>query len=313
MDPTLLVIQDAIAAIGSLKNPQGKTIKDNFTSMTNILYSKKPNSDEPTSEALTILNEIIQTNFFLTVINRFPYLQVDLRKQLTLIFSAAINIQQGRSYPLVIWINNNISILDLLLNYYSKETLSINSGEMLRICAHHASLASQLLLPERLEKLTSYFDVTEFDISSDSFTTFKELLLNSPISQEWIPHHYQYVVDTLHGTINEINYASTIQSLKLIGDLLLMFEFFRDKYLNDEKCLAKIMQTMSSQYHGISIEAYHIFKLFVANDPKTEIIIKILKQNGRMLIDFIKEILPDTEDEHLLQERDYVIMTLKLL
>ena len=91
------------------------------------------------------------------------------------------------------------------------------------------------------------------------------------------------------------------------------FEFFRDNYLANEKNLVKLMNTMASQYKNISIEAYHVFKLFVAFEPKPEIITKILKQNSKMLIDFIKGLLADCDDEESQQERDYVLMTLGIL
>ena len=198
MNTTLLVIQDAINALNSLPDPQQVSPQENFVQISKILFSKIAKTDEPSPEAINLLTEIIQTNLFLTIINRLNDLPAALRKQFTLIFDAAISIKQGRSYPLIIWINNNIQILDTLIGFYSNEALAITSGTILRLCAHHASLASQLLDKERLGTLTKYFLVTEFDVSSDSFATFRELVMNSPISEEWLTHNYQYVVDTIH-------------------------------------------------------------------------------------------------------------------
>jgi hypothetical protein len=56
------------------------------------------------------------------------------------------------------------------------------TGEMLRICTKYEALARLMWATDRFDLLFSHFSVPHFDISADSFATFRELVLNAPKS-----------------------------------------------------------------------------------------------------------------------------------
>ena len=313
------IVEKAIAGLALLSNPQDPKhgealgiIEKNFARMTEILYKKKE-GDEASSRALQLVTEISHTEFLLNGLNAMYDLPVEQRKQFTIIFTGSLAHQTGSEYPVMKWIQRTPRVLDLLLGFYEHPELAVSAGEMLRLCAHHAPLARQLLSPERLDRLFSFFSVSHFDVSADSFATFRELILNSPVAEDYLRQNVQTVIDRLHATLDENNYAACRQSLKLIGEIVSTFPNFRDEYLHNEKNLITMMQLMSSSYKNISMEAFHVFKLFVACDEKPEPVLRILRANASKLIEFIHQLLDGIEDQDLQSEKDYLLMQLGIL
>lgn len=289
-----------------------KVVNKNFSRMTDILYKKKE-GDEASSRALQLVTEISHTDFLLRGLEALLALPVEQRKQFTIIFTGSIAHQTGAEYPIAIWVQRNPKALDILLGFYNHPELAVCAGEMLRLCARHEALARQLLSPERLDRLFSFFTVPHFDVSADSFATFRELILNAPQAEQYLRENRQAITDRLHATLVETNYAACRQSLKLIGEIIVAFKDYMDWYLSDENNLKIMMKLMVSTYRNISMEAFHVFKLFVAKEDKPEPIMKILRANAEKLIKFIHDLLDGIEDADLQREKEYLLMELGML
>ena len=296
----------------SRRNEFLEIINKNFGRMTEILYKKKE-GEEASSRALQLVTEISHTDFIMIGLRTLFHLQVEQRKQFTIIFTGSITHQTGNESPIALYVQRNSDVLDILLNFYEHPELAVSAGEMLRLCAHHPSLAQQLLIQERLDKLFSYFSVTHFDVSADSFATFRELILVSPLSETYLSQNFKYLIEKLHSTLDPNNYAACRQTLKLIGEIIVQSPSFQDNYLTDEKNLIQMMKLMASTYKNIQMEAFHVFKLFVAREDKLEPILKILRANSQRLIEFIQDLLEGIEDPEIQNEKEFLLMQLGLL
>lgn len=78
-------------------------------------------------------------------------------------------------------------------------------------------------------------------------------------------------------------------------------EFLLDKvnfdimiaYIGDVNNLILIMQILRTPQAIIQYEAFHVFKVFVANPDKTPEVTLILKQNAEKLISYLLNLLTD--------------------
>jgi len=308
--------REGLALMADTANPKHSEglglVQRKFVRMTDILYQKKE-GDEASARLLQLVTEIGHTSFLLDGLNQMVNLPVEQRKQFTIIFTGCLACQTGSEFPIEKWILRNPRVLDILLGFYEHPELAVHAGEMLRLCAHHPPLAKALLMPERLDRLFPFFSVPHFDVSADSFATFRELILNSADSAQYVANNIQQIIDRLHSTLDENNYAACRQSLKLIGEIVSSFQCFREAYLHDEKNLIVMMKLMSSQYKNISMEAFHVFKLFVACEEKPEPIVKILTANAKKLITFIHTLLDGIEDSELQEEKEFLLLQLGML
>ena len=64
---------------------------------------------------------------------------------------------------------------------YENPEIALNCGTMLRECVRHEPLAKIILQSEEFYRFFSYVEVSTFDIASDAFATFKDLLTKHKI------------------------------------------------------------------------------------------------------------------------------------
>ena len=65
------------------------------------------------------------------------------------------------------------------------------------------------------------------------------------------------------------------------------------EYVGNVKNLVLIMTALRTPQASIQYEAFHVFKVFVANPEKTKDVNTILTQNSEKLIDFLSHFLPE--------------------
>jgi calcium binding protein 39 len=86
------------------------------------------------------------------------------------------------------------------------------------------------------------------------------------------------------------NYVLKRQSLKLLSEFLLDRDNFKImmRYISDKKNLKAIMLILRSPAANIQFEAFHVFKVFVANPNKPADIAEILRLNKARLVTFLQ-------------------------
>ena len=309
----ILAYKSAATANDEAKKAESlEKINKNFNRMTDILYKKKE-GEEASARALQLVTDLSHSDFILLGVKNIPLLPTEQRKQFTFIFTASVVHQTGSEYPVVAYVMRNIEILDTLLRFYDHPELAITAGEMLRVCAHNPVLARELLQPKRLDILISYFNVSHFDVSSDSYATFKELIFVSPYGEEFINENAKTVIEKLQSTLAEASYASCTQSLQLIHEIVNKYPTFKKEYISDEKNLVVAMKLMTSQYKNISMEAFQLFTLFVLPDERPEPVTNILRTNQEALTSYVKALLEGIDDQKLQEEKDALLMKLAFL
>merc|ERR1712110_825827 len=105
-------------------------------------------------------------------------------------------------------------------------------------------------------------------------------------------------------------------SLKLLGELLLDRHNYSvmTKYISSPDNLKLMMNLLKERARNIQFEAFHVFKVFVANPNKPEPILDILLRNREKLIDFLSHFHNDrSEDEQFNDEKAYLIKQIQEL
>lgn len=68
------------------------------------------------------------------------------------------------------------------------------------------------------------------------------------------------------------------------------------------------MNALIDKRRNIQFEAFHVFKLFIANPNKEQPIKEIIRANNKKLIQFLKAFQEDrTEDQQFLEEKELLI------
>lgn len=115
------------------------------------------------------------------------------------------------------------------------------------------------------------------------------------------------------GLLHSPNYVTKRQSLKLLGEILLDRTNFNvmTRYISNEENLKDMMNLLKDKSKNIQFEAFHVFKVFVANPKKPPVIENILRRNRERLVQFLSNFHNDKDDEQFVDEKQYVLQIIE--
>ncbi|KAF3848068.1 hypothetical protein F7725_021096 [Dissostichus mawsoni] len=259
-----------------------KNLKDSMTVLEKHDISDK--KAEKTEAVAQLAQELYNSGLLSTLVADLQLIEFEGKKDVAQIFNNILRRQIGTRTPTVEYLCTQQNILFMLLKGYESPEIALNCGIMLRECIRHEPLAKITLWSEQFYDFFRYVEMSTFDIASDAFATFKDLLTRHKLlSAEFLEQHYDRFFSEYEKLLHSENYVTKRQSLK---NLKLMMNLLRDKSRN------------------IQFEAFHVFKVFVANPNKTQPILDILLKNQTKLIEFLSKFQNDrTEDEQFNDER----------
>lgn len=167
-------------------------------------------------------------------------------------------------------------------------------------------------------KLFDIVQSPDFQTASAALTIV-QLLLSHPMGKDkppwasaWILRNYDTVIPIYHKKIVKgANYVNRRMGLKVLGEILTDSgnQELLMRYIGERKNLIMMMTLLRDKQNAVKYEAFHIFKLFVANPHKQEAIVKILMVNRKKLIRFLGNFLMkrDTKDEMFVVEKHTLI------
>lgn len=291
-------------------------VSKNLNIIRNMLYGS--GDQEPHTEVVAQLaQEMYNSNMFQILIRNLNKIDFEGRKDVVAIFNNLLRRQIGSRSPTVEYICTHPDILFELIKGYDQQEIALNCGMMLRECCRYEPLAKIMLYSDEFYKFFHYVEMSTFDIASDAFSTFKELLTkHKMLSAEFLENNYDKVFETYQRLLNSENYVTRRQALKLLGELLLDRHNFTimTRYITNPDNLKLMMNMLREKSRNIQFEAFHVFKVFVANPNKPKAILDILLRNKEKLVDFLTKFHTDrSEDEQFNDEKAYLIKQIKEL
>ncbi|XP_003745085.1 protein Mo25 [Galendromus occidentalis] len=313
-------LRDSVQALEAGDRKAEKAQEDvskNLNQMKTMLYGSPEQEPQTDMVISQLAQELYNSNLLLSLIESLQKIDFEGKKDVALIFNNILRRQIGQRFPTVEYILVKPQILFILIGGYEKQDIALNCGGMLRECARHESLAKVILYSEDFYKFFSYIESSSFDIASDAFSTFKELLTRHKVlSAEFLETSYEQVFSHYQALLNSDNYVTKRQSLKLLGELLLDRHNFNimTKYISSADNLKLMMMMLRDRSRNIQFEAFHVFKVFVANPNKPRPILDILLRNRDKLVDFLTRFHTDrADDEQFNDEKAYLIRQIREL
>mmetsp|Transcript_6388 Transcript_6388/g.14205 ORF Transcript_6388/g.14205 Transcript_6388/m.14205 type:complete len:127 (-) Transcript_6388:300-680(-) len=105
------------------------------------------------------------------------------------------------------------------------------------------------------------------------------------------------------------NYVTKRQSVKLLGELLLDRSNFAimTRFIASADNLKVVMTLLRDRSPNIQYEAFHVFKIFVANPHKEARVLDLLLRNQERLIGFMREFQNERADEQFVEEKHFLV------
>ncbi|KAJ4977376.1 hypothetical protein NE237_002482 [Protea cynaroides] len=284
--------------------------------LKSILYGNS--ESEPVAEACAQLTqEFFRENTLRLVIICLPKLSLESRKDATQVVA---NLQRQQVHSRLIasdYLEANKDLLDLLVSGYEDPDMALHYGAMLRECIRHQSIARYVLESDHMKKFFDYIQLPNFDIASDASATFKELLTRhkSTVAAFLTKNYDWFFAEYNSKLLESTNYLTRRQAIKLLGDMLLdrSNSAIMMRYVSSKDNLRILMTLLRESSKNIQIEAFHVFKLFAANQNKPPEIVSILVANRDKLLRFFRDFKTEKEDEQFDADKAQVVKEIAAL
>jgi len=151
----------------------------------------------------------------------------------------------------------------------------------------HVPLLKMLLEIEFVSGLMKLVLHPDFDLSSDAFSSLRQLLLiNKPVACERIADHAEQLLEALHELLIADAYFTQRQVLRLLGDLLLdpCFECIVPAYVCSDKYLKVQMNLLREESKTLQHDAFRVFSIFVDHPETSPRVHMILYKNKDRLV-----------------------------
>lgn len=240
-----------------------------------------------------LIKEIYENNLFEILVQEIEKFPFESRKDAVIIFNSLLRRQIPPNRQIVAenMRDNRAQLLKDLLNGYDRPERTLHYGLMLRECIKFEFLAEIVLNSPEFEKLFDYIQLPTFDVSSDAFATFKDLLTrHKNLVTLFLVNNYDLVFKRLNGLLTSENYVTRRQSLKLLGEILhdrRNYEVML-KYVAEVENLKLLMCQLRDKSEKIQFEAFQVFKIFIANPNKPRPIYDILCKNRDKILHFLE-------------------------
>jgi len=291
-------------------------VSKQLVTMSGLLFGGE--SEQQSDVVLAQLSqEMYNSGLLLLLLRNLHRIDFEGKKDAAQIFNNVLRRQIGTRTPTVEYICTTPEILFALCRGYEQQEIALNCGTMLRECLKYEPLAKIVLHSDHFYMFFKYVEVSTFDIASDAFATFKELLSrHKMLAADFLEANYDAVFVQYQKLLHSDNYVTKRQSLKLLGELLLDRHNFSvmTRYISNPDNLKLMMNMLKEKSRNIQFEAFHVFKVFVANPNKPKPILDILLRNQDKLVDFLSKFHTDrSEDEQFNDEKAYLIKQIKEL
>jgi len=295
---------------GKKQEKAQEDVSKQLLNIKNMLFGTE--SEQQSDIILAQLSqEMYNSGLLLLLLKNLHKIDFEGKKDAAQIFNNILRRQIGTRTPTVEYICTKPEILFTLARGYEQQEIALNCGTMLRECIRYEALTKIILHSDHFYDFFKYVEVSTFDIASDAFATFKELLTkHKMLAADFLEANYDQVFNQYQRLLHSDNYVTRRQSLKMLGELLLDRHNFSvmTRYISNPDNLKLMMNMLKEKSRNIQFEAFHVFKVFVANPNKPKPILDILLRNQEKLVDFLSKFHTDrSEDEQFNDEKAYLI------
>ncbi|KAG3202392.1 hypothetical protein PC128_g3230 [Phytophthora cactorum] len=214
-------------------------------------------------------------------------------------------------------ISERPDIMRWLVEGYRNNETALICGSMLRDCFEYQTL-TMIFLKDLTPEFEFLFKVTmennNFDISADALINISRLLtVHKKATVQVLDESFDRVFGLLNSLLTSKNYATRRQALQLLSELLLDPVNFTvmQRYVASRNNLKQIMLLLREPSEALRMDAFHVFKIFVANPNKSPEVEQLLVRNCEKLLAFVSDFGKSESGRDFLQERSLLVFALE--
>lgn len=282
--------------------------------MRNIMFGEDESQPDPALQA-SLVSETHRAGLLGDLVTLVPKLFFETRKDAAAVFNGMVRhpIGNDNRLPLVDYLDENPRHLLTILTASEmgedapgNNAASLTYGTMLRETARYEKLCRHILYSKEFMRMFDYVQLPTFEIASDAAASFREILTrHKALAAEYLESNFDSFFTAFNAMLERGNYVTRRQSLKLLSELLLDRANIASmmRYIGSVENLCLMMNLLRDEARSIQFEAFHVFKVFVANPNKPAPVRSILSMNREKMTGYLANFQNDREDEQFTEEK----------
>jgi len=267
---------------------------------------------EPRKEQIdSFAQAVFESKFLISLVQNIGRFEFESRKDIGHIFTCLF---RHRRDEVVQYLLENPIILEHLVTSYENQDVALTCGAITRELLRSEDICNYMLYNVTiLDNFLTYVQLPIFDVASDAFATFKTMLTkHKKLVCQYLMENFDTFFPRFNLLLQSDSYVTKRLSLKLLAELLLSRDNFTVmmKFINISDHLKLVMNLLRGTTKAVQLEAFHVFKIFVANPRKAPQIEEILYRNRSKLIDFLNRFQKDKDDDQFNDEKNILLTTL---
>ena len=304
---------DHLKGSGAEKDQElcGKYLGD----MRAMMYGDGENPPDPALQSQLAEAVFASEGLLAAVVIHLPKLFFESRKDAAAVFNALVRhpLEPDERLPFVAYLESKPGVVERCLTgselgdqTVGNDNTALTYGTMLREMARYEPLCRRILYSPGFAKMFEYMQSASFEIASDAAASFREILTrHKALVSEYLEKNFDAFFGAYNQMLEKGNYVTRRQSLKLLSELLLDRANLSSmlRYIGGVENLCLMMNLLRDEARSIQFEAFHVFKVFVANPQKPPPVVAILKKNQEKLMGYLANFQNDREDEQFAEEK----------
>ncbi|KAJ1653454.1 Hym1p [Dispira simplex] len=311
------IVREAVQKLSAGDSRKAQDDIAKALSSMRAMLSGDGDHDVSPEQVAQLSQEMYKNDLLPLLVTHMGRFEFETKKDAVHIFNTLLRRQIGSRWPTVEYLCTRETTLTTLIRGYENPDIALNCGMILRECAKHESLARLVLYAPPFYNFFDYVELNTFDVASDAFASFKDILTrHKPMVAEFLKTNYDPFFTRYDKLLHSNNYVTKRQSLKLLGELLLDRSNYHTmtRYITSDVNLRLIMTLLRDKSKNIQYEAFHVFKIFVANPNKSKPVSDILRKNKDRLLTFLTSFQNDRkDDEQFGDEKAFLIKQIQAM
>lgn len=275
-----------------------------------VLYGDDENDPHPDQISL-LSQELYALDCLFHLLSNLHKLDFDLRKDVVLLFLTLLRRKIGNELPTVEYlVYQKPEILVLLMRSPEHPETALVCGQMLRDSAKFEAINRFILYHPLFWNFFKYAQIHIFEIATDVFVTLQQLFSqHKKLVSEFSGKNCEQITTSINHLIRADNYVTKRQSVRLLSELAMqkLNHLFLMYYFDDTTSLKLVMLLLSDKLKNVQMEAFHLFKFFVAKPKKSQKIFDILIKNKENFVQFFNNFDVSGTGTNIVDERDYIM------
>lgn len=288
---------ESLASEGRSSQKAVEELSKHVNMMKSKLCGDQDESTMPTGGIGALVEEMVNKELLGDFCTKLSLVDFETRKDLVRVFGAILRHDSGSgNYLAAKYLAERPKLLEHLIDEYENPETALNAGAMLREALRHEALHEIILFSPYFSNFFRYIELPSFEVASDAFTTFRECLTrHRQLTARFLNDRHDEFFASYNRILRSENYVTRRQSVKLLGEILLdkVNSDAMLRYISDVHNLRLIMNLLKDSSRSIEFEAFHIFKVFVANPQKPPEVQEILWRNRDKLLRYLSDFQND--------------------